>query len=99
MAEADRLAAMRAALAALEPASLDIADDSRLHAGHAGAGGGGHYRLSIVSACFIGKSTVQRHRMIYSALRGLMQHGIHALNIRAFAPDEVQSPVTSQDKD
>ncbi len=82
---------MRECLAALQPAYLDIVDDSRLHAGHAGARNGGHFRLSIVSARFIGKSPMARHRMIYSALHEMMQHGIHALNIRAFAPDEVQT--------
>ncbi len=86
----DRLEQMRARLAALEPIQFEIADDSARHAGHAGAGGGGHYRLTIISARFAGKSTLERHRMIYSALQDLMQHGIHALNIRAYAPDEVQ---------
>ena len=85
----NNIAAMRAALAVLEPANLVIADESHLHAGHAGAASGGHYRLSIVSPRFIGKSTLERHRMVYSALHEMMQHGIHALNIRAFAPDEV----------
>jgi BolA protein len=82
---------MREQLAALEPTQIEIADDSHLHAGHAGAQGGGrHYRLSIVSAQFIGKNTLARHRMIYSALHELMQHDIHALNIKAIAPDELQ---------
>lgn len=79
-------------LAALEPSRLEIADDSDLHAGHAGAqGGGGHYRLSIVSPQFIGKSTIARHRMIYAALGPMMQTQIHALAIRAFAPGEAES--------
>ena len=82
---------MREQLAALEPTQIEIVDDSHLHAGHAGArDGGGHYRLSIVSAQFIGKNTLARHRMIYSALHELMQHDIHALHIKAIAPDELQ---------
>lgn len=87
----DRIEQIRARLAVLQPLSVEIADDSALHAGHAGAGSGGHYRLTIVSPQFGGKSTLDRHRMIYSALQEIMQHGIHALNIRAYAPDEVQS--------
>jgi BolA protein len=76
-------------LAALEPSRLELADDSALHAGHEGAkGGGGHYRLVIVSHQFTGKSTVTRHRMIYAALGPLMHREIHALAIRAYAPDE-----------
>jgi BolA family transcriptional regulator, general stress-responsive regulator len=79
-------------LAALEPSRLEIADDSALHAGHEGAkGGGGHYRLTIVSPRFIGKNTVARHRMIYAALAPMMQVQIHALAIRAYAPGETDS--------
>jgi len=76
-------------LAALQPSRLDIADDSALHAGHEGAkGGGGHYRLTIVSPHFTGKNTLARHRMIYAALGTMMQTQIHALAIRAYAPGE-----------
>ncbi len=81
---------IRAGLAVLRPVRIEIADESHLHAGHAGARSGGHYGLTVVSPQFVGKSTLERHRMIYSALHDLMQHGIHALNIRAYAPDEVQ---------
>ncbi len=84
---------MRECLAMLQPDQLSIADDSHLHAGHAGARGGRHFRLAIVSAQFIGKSTLARHRMVYSALHDLMQHDIHALKISAYAPDEPHAPV------
>lgn len=79
-------------LAALQPSRLELTDDSALHAGHEGAkGGGGHYRLTIVSPQFAGKNTVARHRMIYAALGPMMQQQIHALAIRAYAPDEAQT--------
>jgi BolA protein len=79
-------------LAALQPSRLELGDDSALHAGHEGAkGGGGHYRLVIVSDQFSGKSTVTRHRMIYAALGPMMQQQIHALAIRAYAPDEAEA--------
>jgi BolA protein len=79
-------------LAALQPSRLEIADDSAMHAGHEGAkGGGGHYRLTIVSPQFSGKNTVARHRMIYAALAPMMQQQIHALAIRAYAPDEAET--------
>jgi len=78
-------------LAALEPSHIELADDSALHAGHEGAkSGGGHYRLTIVSPLFSGKNTVARHRMIYAALGSMMQQQIHALAIRAYAPDEAK---------
>ena len=80
---------MRERLAALLPESIDISDDSALHAGHAGAAsGGGHYTLRIVSARFAGQSRVARHRLVYDTLGALMQHQIHALALNALAPGE-----------
>jgi BolA family transcriptional regulator, general stress-responsive regulator len=80
---------MHARLAALDPTTLEIIDESHKHAGHAGArDGGGHYLLNIVSEQFSGKNTVERHRMIYFALGELMKREIHALTIRARTPDE-----------
>ena len=85
-----RIATMKTRLAALDPVLLDIIDESHKHAGHAGArSGGGHYVLRIVSAQFVGKNTVARHRMIYSALGELMKREVHALNIQAHTPDEI----------
>ena len=86
----ERITAMKARLAVLEPISLDIIDESHKHAGHAGArDGGGHYVLNIVSAQFAGKNAVARHRMIYSALGELMKREIHALTLQAHAPNEL----------
>lgn len=79
---------MRERLAVLAPSLVDIEDDSALHAGHAGARDGGHYRLHIVATAFAGKTTVARHRLVYDALGDLMRSGIHALAIRAQTPDE-----------
>lgn len=81
---------IRERIAALEPESVDIRDDSHKHAGHEGAkGGGGHFRLAIVSRRFSGVSVQMRHRMVYDALGPMMQREIHALAIEARAPDEV----------
>lgn len=81
---------LRERLAELNPLQFELIDDSAKHAGHAGAkGGGGHYRLLIVSAAFSGKPTIARHRLVYEALGDLMQCRIHALSIQSLAPDEV----------
>jgi len=80
---------LRQRLAVLQPQSVAIADESHRHAGHAGAKDGGHYQLDIVAAAFAGKNTVARHRLIYDAAGDLMRGRIHALSIRALAPDEV----------
>lgn len=82
--------AMREKLAALRPESVEILDESGAHVGHAGAaGGGGHYQLIIVSGEFSGKPLQARHRMVYSVLGPLMHKDIHALAIKAYAPDEI----------
>jgi BolA protein len=81
---------IRERLAVLAPESIELEDESAQHAGHAGAqGGGGHYRLTLVSPQFAGKPLQARHRMIYDALRPLMHKHIHALAIHAYAPDEI----------
>ncbi len=81
-------AKIRMRLIDLAATELEIADDSHAHVGHAGAKerGGGHFELKIVSAQFIGKSLVARHRLIYTALGDLMQSEIHALKIDARVP-------------
>jgi len=82
--------AIRERLAALEPQSLDLLDESERHAGHEGAkAGGSHFRLTIVSPRFSGKDQITRHRMIYEVLAPLMQREIHALAIQALTPDEL----------
>ena len=86
---AETVALLRESLAALNPQSLAIKDESHLHAGHAGAREGGHYKITIVAAAFIGQNTVRRHRAVYAAAGDLMRGRIHALSIRAFSPDEV----------
>ena len=82
--------ALRERLAALEREALAIDDESAQHAGHEGArGGGGHYRLTLVSPKFAGQPLQARHRMVYQALAPLMNTDIHALAIHAYAPDEI----------
>lgn len=90
---APSIAALHACLTqALAPERLEIADDSPQHAGHAAAGGGGHFTVTVVSAHFTGKSLVERHRMVYAAVGDMFnaQH-IHALSIRAYTPVEATS--------
>ena len=79
---------------AFAPEALDVEDDSDRHAGHAGAVnedgsvGGSHFNVTIVSAAFIGKSRVARHRLVYDALAEAIRAGLHALAIVAFTPEE-----------
>jgi BolA protein len=83
-------AAIHERLAALEPESVELLDESGRHVGHAGAAAGGsHFRLVIVSPRFAGLGQLERHRMVYAALGPLMAREIHALAIRALTPDEL----------
>ena len=69
---------------AFSPTTLDIIDESHKHKGHAGARDGrGHFRVTIVSSRFAGRTSIERHRMVFHALSELMKTDIHALNIRA----------------
>lgn len=88
----DIAATLRTRLAALAPALVDIHDDSAEHAGHAGAvGGGGHFSLLIVSQMFSGKPRLARHRAILDRVGDLIPHPVHALAIKAYAPEEFPS--------
>ena len=76
--------------AELAPESLEIQDESHLHAGHAGARDGrGHFQVIVVSPVFAGKNRIQRHRLVYDAVGDLMKTDIHALSVQAYAPDEI----------
>lgn len=77
-------------LASLHPENVVLEDESAQHAGHAGAaGGGGHFRLTVVSPEFRTLSTLARHRLVYAAMGELMQREIHALSITALTPEEL----------
>lgn len=73
----------------LQPVRLEIRDDSAAHAGHAGAGGMGHFQVRIVSQAFSGRSLVERHRMVHDALAALLRTDIHALALVTKSPDEM----------
>ena len=89
MSETNRVELIRECLEeTLNPAQLEIIDDSHLHAGHSGHGGAGHFQVHIVSEKFNGLATLARHRLVYAALENMMQTEIHALSIKAQSLDE-----------
>ena len=96
----DRIAEIRARLEReLSPTTIDIIDESHLHAGHAGAASGaGHFNVTVVSERFAEQSPIERHRMVYAALGDLMQTEIHALSIQTqVADDQEPDNVTSEE--
>ena len=78
--------ALREAISPLQ--ALEVLNESHLHAGHAGAGEGSHWRVRITSARMAGLSRVARHRLVYDALRIVIPRGVHALAIEARSPAE-----------
>jgi stress-induced morphogen len=48
-----------------------------------------HWQARIVSAAFAGKTLMQRHRMVMTALAEEMKGPIHALTLDVRTPDEV----------
>lgn len=71
---------------------VEIDDRSDLHKHHQGRmnapAGSGHYDAIVVAASFAGKTTMQQHRMVYSALSEQMQTTIHALSLKTYTPEQ-----------
>ena len=73
----------------LSATHVEVVDESHLHAGHAGARSGGkHFRVTVVSAAFAGKTPLARHRAVHALLSKELQHDIHALALTTLTPEE-----------
>lgn len=75
------------------PLHFVLTDESRKHAGHAGARPGGetHYHVVMVSVAFQGQSRVARQRLVYQALHEEFDTGLHALSLDLKTPEEAQA--------
>ncbi len=51
-------------------------------------GDGDHYAAHVVSKTFAGKTRVQQHQMVYTALKGNMGDALHALALQTSVPDQ-----------
>ncbi len=54
-------------------------------------GGQDHYRVRIVSDAFEGKSSLERHRMVYALVSDVMGGALHALSLDTLTHDEAGS--------
>lgn len=88
MTYADRME--RKLTEALAPTRLEIEDESHRHLGHAGHDPRGetHFRVTVVSAVFDGKTRVARQRLIYDLLATELAERVHALSLRTLTPAE-----------
>ena len=68
--------------AAFHPETLEVVNESHLHAGHGGDDGSGesHFRLRIRAPVFANQSRVARHRAVQAAL-GDLNRRIHAIGL------------------
>ena len=48
-----------------------------------------HWKATVVSGAFAGKSMLERHRMVMAALAEEMKGPIHALTLDVKTPDEI----------
>jgi BolA family transcriptional regulator, general stress-responsive regulator len=75
---------------ALAPTRLIVTDDSEKHRGHAGhdSRGESHFTVDVTAAAFDGLNRVARQRLVNQALAELLVERVHALAIKARAPNE-----------
>ena len=75
---------------AFAPTRLDVINDSAMHRGHAGDDGSGesHFTIVIESAAFTGKSRLERQRMVLRTLGDIPGERVHAMAIKASAPQD-----------
>lgn len=68
---------------ALNPAHLEVIDNSHHHIGHAGyrEGGESHWKVVIIAEAFNGKNRLQRQRLVNAALSEELKGPIHALEM------------------
>jgi len=52
------------------------------------AGDGDHYSATVISESFRGKSRVQQHQIVYTALKGQMGGVLHALALQTAPPEK-----------
>jgi len=47
-----------------------------------------HYEMIVVSDAFEGKTTLERHRMVYAPLKDILGGALHALALKTLTPGE-----------
>ncbi|MCH2356884.1 MAG: BolA family transcriptional regulator [Pseudomonadales bacterium] len=71
----------------LNPSMLLVENESHMHGGPATES---HYRITVVSDCFVPMSRVQRHQHAYKLLADEFAGGVHALALHLYTASEWQ---------
>ncbi|MEO1703096.1 MAG: BolA family protein [Pseudomonadota bacterium] len=73
-----------------DPTSLEVINESHLHAGHQGGDMDGtgetHFRVKITALAFADMTRLQRHRAVNEVLSDELVQGVHALAVEPNAP-------------
>ncbi|QMU56669.1 MAG: BolA/IbaG family iron-sulfur metabolism protein [Candidatus Mycalebacterium zealandia] len=73
----------------VSPESIKETIEKSIAATHVEVDGDGtHFEAVVVSGDFEGKSPVDRHKLVYSALGDAMKEEIHALSIKTYTPEQ-----------
>ncbi len=74
---------------AFSPTELQIINDSAQHSGHMGDDGSGesHFTIVIEASAFADMNRLQRQRAVISALGDIVGERVHAVAIKASAPE------------
>jgi BolA protein len=79
----------------LTPVVLDVVNESSMHS--VPPGSETHFKVTVVSGEFEGKSAVERHRLVYAILDDELRGGVHALTLTSRTPAEWEkNPATTQ---
>lgn len=70
----------------LAPHYVLVEDESSRH--HVPEGAETHFKLTVVSSQFSELSRIARHRLLNHLLNKEFEHGLHALSMHLFTPEE-----------
>eukprot|EP00079_Xenopus_tropicalis_P029574 XP_012825074.1 PREDICTED: bolA-like protein 1 [Xenopus tropicalis] len=70
----------------LKPSHLEVLNESYMHA--VPKGSETHFKVVVVSESFLGKSLIQRHRLVNELLKDELAGPVHALSIQAKTPQQ-----------
>lgn len=75
---------------AFSPTRLDVINDSAKHHGHAGDDGSGesHFTVVLEAEAFASMNRLARQRAVIAALGDIVGERVHAVAIKAKAPNE-----------
>lgn len=85
MAESREERILQILMERLQPLHIEVLNESHMHSGNRRES---HFKVLVVSAAFVGKSRIDRQRMINDLMKAEFDGGLHALTQRPLTPEE-----------